>query len=220
MHSEKQTVSWEKPTLAIWGWHLYLLTQKVELREREGEKKILEGCTTWTILHKGQAVNEDAVAFVLVSLWQKQQGFLFFSSWVYETGLLEPQTKRRACFSSLLIHACWCGTAPTQTFTCTHMHTHAGTFVPCDPSRVLIERGPQHTLHYSAISHRTCPVQDPSPLLRRPTHMLSGDTTSCFTVKYSPCSGLRGVSLRMTGGYSLSYFSVSSSSELMGWSVW
>lgn len=60
---------------------------------RGKKKTILEGYTTWAVLHKGQAAREHVVALVRVTLKNNRVFFLFFPTQprVYETGLLEPQ---------------------------------------------------------------------------------------------------------------------------------
>lgn len=105
---------------ANWGWHLYLLTQNPKVAPKKGgqekqerEKKYFFFKVTpleqFYIRDMRQEQNTLWLWFVYRSDKNNRVFFSPTQSRVYKLGLLEPQANQKACFSSLLILAHWCG---------------------------------------------------------------------------------------------------------------
>lgn len=113
-HSEKQTVSWEKPTLAIAEDDTSICLPRKSGRGKEREKKFLK-VTPLELFYIKDRQQEKTLRLRFMYCSDKNNRVFFFliflPAWSpeYETGLLKPQVSQKACFSSFLIHAHWFG---------------------------------------------------------------------------------------------------------------
>lgn len=139
-------------------------------KDRESETKV----SPLKLFYIKVRQQEKTLRLWLVYHWQKQQAFFFPGQCLVQETKANHKPTRRPVFC-LLMHAHWsgetnfsgfgalaCTQTCKQTFPSKNIRTHTEVTNKAQSSGFLLNL---------------------SPLLRRPTHILSGDTTSCLTEK-------------------------------------